>query len=923
MIGNGDTQAASSRPAEPPKSTLEQVELLFHQALALPPPQRATLLQREAETRPAIAQEVAALLAADHALQQTAPQTTPVSRTAEPHATSAGAYSLLGVIGSGGAGIVYLAERTDAAPDDPQRWAAVKLLHGTLASGLAARQFLHERDALARLAHAGIARLLDAGTTPGGQPYVAMEYIAGQRIDSFADAPRTTAATLLPVVEQLCVALAEVHRNLILHRDIKPSNILVTAQGTAKLLDFGTQQLLDQTGAAPAGPHALSLRYSSPEQLENRPLSTASDVYSLGITLFRIFAGRLPALLEAHDVAAHLHALRHGTVEAPLQAAQTARLGLSRQLALDLNAIVAKSMAYHPHDRYSSVAAVLSDVRAARAGAQVHARGTTWTYRAALLWRHRRAELILGSLAALLLLAGVALSLRQERHARALQVSTQSGVRAEQHLAHFLLFDYFDQLHDQPGSIPAQRIAATEALRSLDELGQHSRDTALQLDAVEGYTRLGKLLGSPYEQDLGDTAAAWTTLERALHLAQQLRQQNTSDRAAQEAEESARTGLAQILVGQGKPKQAMPLILPAVATARAIAADSRSPATSLVRSAVTLNTFGDLYGQESDMSLHDGPLSIAVYREAEHVYAAGLQRDPACSACRGGIALQSWKLGMLHRNTDTVLAEADYTQALEAIQALPPAELAKSLARRRHIFIRQRLAEAEAALGRLAPAVQLDEAARADCQQITRNSPQDMQSRRDLADIDSQLSGMYLQTGQPQRALETAQEYLATEAEIARLAPTSAMWKQLRFDAESVVSQALRSAGRRAEADTMQTAAVADAIRFADAPDASDAVLNLAAITLTQAHAHPEKAVLYAERNMKDDSDPDGDELVELALAEAAVGNRDRTAAAIAAASSFLARNPRSPDHDRHLRQLRDLQHPSTALNTPLSHPRP
>ncbi len=835
--------------------------------------------------------------------------------------TVAGRYRLQRIVGRGGMGVVYLAERMgDKARSqarDPSlegaqpvvRYAAVKFLSGAHAGSTAVTAFLHERDALARFAHAGIARLLDAGTTADGRPYVAMEYIDGERIDRFVDDPEISARQLLPVLEQLCEAVIEAHRNLILHRDLKPSNILITAEHRTKLLDFGTRQLLDQTGTATHGDAAagLTMRYASPEQLQSQPLSTASDVYSLGLTLYRVLHGSLPPLLEQNSVHTFLDQLRAGTVPPPISSTQRIRLRLGRAHAIDLNSIVLKAIRYTPQDRYGSVSAMLQDLRAAAVGKRVRARGDGFPYTALLLLRNHRADLAVAVLSVLLLVSGFFLSLHQEQRARVLVRRTQAGVQAEQQLTHFLLFDYFDQLHDQPGSIPAQRVAATEALQSLDELEHHSTDTALRIDAIEGYTRLGKLLGSPYEQDLGDVPSATATLHHAIQLAQQLRSSNNTP-AAQEAEEAALTGASQVLIGNGNYPEALRIMLPAANIARVVAADPRSSAASLLRSAITLNTFGDIYGQESDMALHDGPHSIAIYTEAQSAYAGGIRRDPVCNSCRSGMAVEGWKLGMLHRDTDVVVAAEYYRQALNSIESLPPGELSKSLARRRHIFIRQRLAEAEQNLGHLQAALQLDEAAQAECQQVVARSPQDIQSRRDLADIASQITDMYLQAGKPQQAVASAREYVDTEEAIARLSPKSAMWQQLRFDSEDVLSRALQVSGNTAEAAAMRSRALADAIRFADEPTASDRVLSTAAAILTKAHASPEKAVLYAERNMKDDPDPDGAELLELACAESDVHSTVKANAAIAAASSFFARHPRAPDHDASVRQLKALQ---------------
>ncbi|MGH7555700.1 MAG: serine/threonine-protein kinase, partial [Longimicrobiales bacterium] len=208
-----------------------------------------------------------------------------------------GPYTLLREVGRGGMGTVFLAERQDV-----EKQVALKLMAGGLASRERIERFLLERRVLAQLEHPNIARLLDAGVAPDGTPWLAMEYVDGQPIDVWCDARRLDVADRIILFEKVCDAVAYAHRNLVVHRDLKPSNILVTAEGEPRLVDFGIAKLLDKTDPADTlthTTHPMTPEYASPEQLRGEAITTASDVYQLGVLLFELLTGRRP-----HRVAA-------------------------------------------------------------------------------------------------------------------------------------------------------------------------------------------------------------------------------------------------------------------------------------------------------------------------------------------------------------------------------------------------------------------------------------------------------------------------------------------------------------------------------------------------------------------------------------------------------------------------------------------
>ncbi len=361
-----------------------------------------------------------------------------------------GPYVLLRLLGAGGMGEVWLARRADGGF---QREVALKLpLTNPLPWDLAAR-FSLERDILARLEHPNIARLYDAGVSAQGQPYLAMEMVHGEPITAFSDGRRLGVEARIALFEQVLAAVQFAHTNLVLHRDLKPSNILVTPGGEVRLLDFGIAKLLAQDAPAPQGTvtewagRVLTPAYASPEQVLGQPLSTASDVYTLGVVLFELLTGKAPYRVELASVAQVELAIVQGDPLRPSAAIgdgaaelrSTPRRRLERQLAGDLDTVVTKALAKRPADRYGSAAALAEDLRRVLAKEPVQARRASTVYRVGrFLRRHRSASLATGA-AILALLGSTAVALRQAHRATVQGELAQAQARNVSAVRDFLL----------------------------------------------------------------------------------------------------------------------------------------------------------------------------------------------------------------------------------------------------------------------------------------------------------------------------------------------------------------------------------------------------------------------------------------------------------------------------------------------------
>ena len=353
---------------------------------------------------------------------------------------SFGAYTLVSLIGQGGMGNVWLARRSDGRFEGT---VALKLLNASLVGRAGEERFRREGSILARLADPHIARLLDAGVSPSGQPYLVLEYVEGEPIDRHCDARALGIEARVRLFLEVLEAVAHAHSNLIVHRDLKPSNVMVGKDGQAKLLDFGIAKLLEgegEGGAATAltreGGRALTPEFAAPEQMSGGIVTTATDVYALGTLLYLLLTGSHPAAAALHSPGELARAImevdpqrasdsvaetRTRTAEARQHTAAaraTTSDGLRRQLEGDLDTIVAKTLKKNPGERYASVTALADDLRRFLQHEPISARPDTWRYRTAKFARRNRGAVAAAALALAAVAAGTAVIAAKEREAR-------------------------------------------------------------------------------------------------------------------------------------------------------------------------------------------------------------------------------------------------------------------------------------------------------------------------------------------------------------------------------------------------------------------------------------------------------------------------------------------------------------------------
>ena len=483
------------------------------ECLDLPAAERDALARVRCGNDEALYREALAWIAgaagADEFLQQPPPVDTQLLHSAAAAVAAPGwvgrrlgPYRIVGEIARGGMGSVFKAVRDD---DEYRKEVAIKLIRPDLGGEQVAARFRMERQILASLEHPNIARLIDGGTTEEGLPYLVMDHVDGEPIDRYCTRRGLGVRERLELFCEVCAAVQFAHQRLIVHRDLKPNNILVDRDGKVKLLDFGIARLVDAGADSPTTITAFTPEYASPEQVKGEAITTASDVYSLGVLLYRLLTGRSPyradhsqlhALVQeivstdpARPSAVTADAERRGSA-AP-RTLDTERL--RRVLRGDLDTIVLMALRKEPAQRYASVEQFADDVRRYLANRPVRARDGAFAYRARkFLVRHRLA-VTFGAVAIAGLIGLSAFALMQARIARS------EAARATRHfdnvrdLANRFIGDVFLQIVDVPGTGKAQQTLLDTGVEYLNRLAADAGDNrALLLEIANGYNKLAQ-----------------------------------------------------------------------------------------------------------------------------------------------------------------------------------------------------------------------------------------------------------------------------------------------------------------------------------------------------------------------------------------------------------------------------------------------
>jgi non-specific serine/threonine protein kinase/serine/threonine-protein kinase len=543
----------------------QRVEQIFSAAEGLPKEERPMLLDRFCAGDEDLRRDVETLLAhhdsSDEFIEQAIghfaledpdalganSETGPVPCTVDT--VQVGPYRIVRQIGSGGMGVLYEAIRED----EFQKRVALKVIKRGMDSTSIIRRFHRERQILAGLSHPNIASLLDGGTTVDGRPYFAMEYVEGRPIMDYCDGCQLTIRQRLELFRKICGAVQHAHQNLVVHRDLKPSNILVTQDGDPKLLDFGIAKILNQAVTSEtldmtvASMRVMTPEYASPEQVRGEPITTSTDVYSLGLLFYELLTGHRPYRFKTrtpqdiaqvvcehqpekpsvvitrveHEPADKSHkALTPEAVSAPREGQPRQ---LRKRLSGDLDNIALKALQKEPRRRYTSVEQFSEDIRRYLGGLPILARKDTLTYRASKFIRRHKASTLGAALLTLSLLGGTAATLWQAHIARTERAQAQERFDDVRTLANSLLFELHDAIAPLPGATAARELVVKRALEFLDKLARHAgNDVPLRRELATAYHRLGTLQGTAQGvSNLGNPAAAIESFRKAARLAEQ------------------------------------------------------------------------------------------------------------------------------------------------------------------------------------------------------------------------------------------------------------------------------------------------------------------------------------------------------------------------------------------------------------------
>jgi non-specific serine/threonine protein kinase/serine/threonine-protein kinase len=726
-----------------------------------------------------------------------------------------GGYRLTAALGRGGMGMVY-----EAIREEDGKRAAVKLLrwHGDPVE--VADQVRAERRILAALEHDNIARLIDGGATEEGWPYFTLEFVDGQPIHAYCEERGLDLAARLALFAIVCAAVEYAHQRLVIHCDIKPANIMVTREGVPKLLDFGIARLVQSGDPLKGGPDApqsalsfaLTPEYASPEQVRGRPVTTATDVYALGLLLFELLTGRRAQILEELSPRELVRVVCESAPPRPSLVAPESR---RRGLAGDLDAIVAKALSKEPAARYGSAREMAEEVRRHLRAQPVEARAGGAVYRASRFVRRHRAVFAASLLVLASLVTGTVAALREARLA-------QRRFEDVRKLAGSFLFEVHDAIRELPGATPARRLLVTKAVEYLDRLAREARgDLGLTRELALAYQRVGEVQGYTANANLGDTPGAKASFEKAVALAERLVDAAPADAPGRLTLATALEHLGTALNAAGDG-----------AAARRALDRAQGIAESLHRE---LPQDGDVARQLHIVLLRQGRLSQQQGQPdaALASFEAAARVDESYLAAAPGDRRARRDLSVAQSFAAAIVGARDPARGLELYLAmLPPAiELAASdptnAELQRDVLVGyEDVAQMQTELGQLAEALENQNRALAIAEELVRADPANQQALQDLSVRHAQIGDVQLAMGRLPPALESYRRSLDLDARVAARDPTNAKAAEYLGWSHLNVAQALKALGQPREALDHYREAIAVATPFSER-DPANALLKL------------------------------------------------------------------------------------------------
>lgn len=798
----------------------DRVENLFLAVADLAPEERERFLQSACGEDPALRAEVESLLACDDkgvgdicaAVESAAALLLDVPAAAGAHL---GAYRVEEEIGHGGMGTVYLGARDD---DQYQKRVAIKVVKRGMDTAEVLSRFRHERQILANLDHAYIARLLDAGTTPDGRPFFVMDYVEGLPLDVFCRRQGLDIKAHCRLFLMICDAVSYAHRNLVVHRDLKPANIFIMGDGTPKLLDFGVAKLLSADAETALTrttiPRPFTPEYASPEQVRGHPVTTATDIYSLGAVLYELLTGERAQPITSSSPVEIERAVCDTEVPRPSLAAPC--------LDADLDSIVLMAVRKEPERRYASVDQFVEDLRRYLDGRPVVARQSSFAYRAFKFVRRRRYEVAAAALVVASLVAGIVIALVQSRQteaarrtavaeraiayrersraeaesrqaesarqAEALQRSiadqqrnqaVEERARAERRLTELFqladrtLFDIHDVISELPGAIEARRQIVKTTLDYLQSLEKDPvLDDRMRLALSTAYSRVGGIQGDPYRPSLGDFPAAAESYSRAKALLQPLYLRKNHDPDLLYRWIEAEAGLDEATARTGHRKEAVEALLKVLPISHRLAHLRPSEKWAVTQEPSIHHRLAILMRDNLEQSLEHSNQEIAIQTELVARFPKELDLQESLASALSTVAYSFGARGEMAKATEL------YERSIRMREEMLPVRSDNVNLRRGLIVVYGNYAGLLGVpwlpnLGRSVEARAVCRKAVALARQMIRADSQDMTVRLDLANALARLGSIEPEPGGAAESLTTLQEAIEMFHSLMKASPKS------------------------------------------------------------------------------------------------------------------------------------------------------
>lgn len=796
-----------------------EVKEIFNEAVELRDEEREDFLAGRIDGDEELRSEVEKLLASDEHAETLFDGLSLVSQKDFSAADKIGNYQILKKIGEGGMGAVYLAERTDL-----KQKVALKIIRHGADSEIILRRFRREQEILAALEHPNIARLLDVGISENGVPFLAMEYVEGEDLTAFSHRKNFSVNEKLVLFRKVCEAVSYAHSRLIVHRDLKPSNIIVNEKGEPKLLDFGISKLLSETESPQDKGTVTSLgmltpNYASPEQFRGETVSTSTDLYSLGVILYELLTDTLPYQITNKRIDEVARAVIETNPQKPSEAVsgQWVLVGETdrkqpqtsdneyrtnrkpqtvnrKYLRGDLDNIILKTLRKEPERRYASVEQFSEDLRRHLEGLPVTARADTFSYRAEKFIKRNRAAVLAGLIILLTLVGGIAATSwqavraeRQRRIAEEQKQQTEKRFKQVRELANNIIFKYYDEIANLEGATKVRETLVKDAVNYLDSLSQDAGDDpAFRGELSAAYLRVGDVQGEAFQANLGDTAAAKQSYQKAIELLEPFAADNQNYETQSQLLDAY--GKMRDLLLRDSDEQAEEITKKSVALSEKIVAaqpDNAKETVRLVNSYIsqseTRKTFAESYEDFRrclkllESSAAKDPTNVLLLRSNARTL----------GEYSGNLYLQGYLLTDLKRND---LAAPLYRQAIELSEkAINLAEKARTLApddaripRSLYVYKMNR-ALSQNELGETDAALKTHLELLEYAGQATEKDKENATALFDLSDAEQSIARTYARRGEFETAFNYFQKSLAVKDELIKQDPENSDARRIKF----------------------------------------------------------------------------------------------------------------------------------------------